>query len=352
MSFAKIVFIFALEMRRYTSLNSCERKALRADSRTIFLLNAKRLLLSTRKIRVIIMENFLICGWRGKSGALHLVHKLKDVYAITQRYHGGRFQIVQQRCHESWDYYIHRAQRICKGMVQPRQLERFLDVRHFCSLEYGSNSAVCLRAFESPTGRYELPCLNRKGKKELKTVNIIQVQMMYFPPLEIYIPLTNIPLEQIHGNWVLVSLPGQETFWECAHARIGEESQRNYRQKIKLRRLTRKGKRTRNNTGSYSPVQEVFDLKDVVAAESGRSREFNSSKINGEKGFTGNEFSLINAMGNNPGALNGSDKTMCENFTAIDGISHNDYEEMDYGDDMEDGDYGLREPDGAMLASK
>ncbi len=133
----------------------------------------------------------------------------------------GLYKIVQQRYNESWESFINRAKKICKTVSKPESITRFLDYRQFSSLEYLDRKNLRLRAIQNPEGIYEnFPWIENDGSLSLKTVNLVRVQQMQFPQIEIIYPLLDIPLNWIFGRWNRINPPTGEPYCECNSAQI------------------------------------------------------------------------------------------------------------------------------------
>ena len=166
------------------------------------------------------MENFFICRKDFQSVNMELVHSLEEVNPLTTNLKTSQRRIVQQRLDETWDNYISRAQKTCQTIIPPDIIESFLDRRRFCSLEYNLEGPFYFKAIPCSKGEICFPWTNGVGDAEYYRTNVFKVQKLFFPQMELYVPIGNDEWRRLHGTWHMRIDSRNRLYWDCEAGRL------------------------------------------------------------------------------------------------------------------------------------
>ena len=166
------------------------------------------------------MENFFICRKDVQSVNMELVHSLEEVNHLTTNSKTSQRRIVQQRLDETWDNFMSRAQKICQTIIPSNVIESFLDRRRFCSLEFNLEGPFHFKAIPCSKGEIRFPWTNGFGAEEYYQTNVFKVQTLFFPQMELYVPIGNDDWRRLHGTWQMRIDARNRLYWDCEAGRL------------------------------------------------------------------------------------------------------------------------------------
>lgn len=161
------------------------------------------------------MENFFVCQKDIQGIGMELKHSLNELNRLTTRKPTSLQCVVQQRLDETWDAFTRRAQRSCESIVSPDVVERYLDKRTFCSLEFNLEGPFHLKAIPCLKGEIHFPWINGFGITEYYYANVFKVQRLIYPQMELLVPIGNESWIQLHGTWQMRINSRNHLYWEC-----------------------------------------------------------------------------------------------------------------------------------------
>lgn len=161
------------------------------------------------------MENFFVCQKGIQGIGMELLHSHNELNRLTIRMQSSMKCVVQQRLDETWDAFTHRAQHACMSIVSPDVVERYLDKRKFCSLEFNLEGPFHFKAIPYSKGEIHFPWINDFGTTEYYHANVFKVQRLIFPQMELLVPIRNKSWIHLRGTWRMRIDSCNRLFWEC-----------------------------------------------------------------------------------------------------------------------------------------
>ena len=161
------------------------------------------------------MENFFVCQKDIQGIGMELLHSFNELNHLTTRHASSLQCVVQQRLTEPWDAFTRRAQQACKPIVSSDVVERYLDKRKFCSLEFNLEGPFHFKAIPCLKGEINFPWKNDFGITEYYHANVFKVQRLIFPQMELFVPIGNESWIQLHGTWQMHIDSCNRLYWDC-----------------------------------------------------------------------------------------------------------------------------------------
>lgn len=166
------------------------------------------------------MENFFVCQKDIQGIGMELLHSFNELNRLTTRKASSLQCIVQQRLTEPWDAFTLRAQQACTSIASPDVIERYLDKRKFCSLEFNLEGPFHFKAIPYSKGEIYFPWTNDFGITEFYQVNVFIIQRLLFPQMELFVPIGNESWIQLHGTWQMQMDSRNRLYWDCENGRL------------------------------------------------------------------------------------------------------------------------------------